>query len=139
MAFSVFIRSLRIFFQEIFLFCYIWPTMQDVPLIPGHKPSSETQGQIVGARESLNGRKIWPFWLPIGARKFLCISAQSEGRTMATVWNVSGRTLSPGALLAVLYKNVETIGYLLRKIFLLGSDKTVACIAAGLAKSNCKK
>ena len=22
-------------------------------------PSSETQGQIVGARESLNGRKIW--------------------------------------------------------------------------------
>ena len=28
---------------------------------------------------------------------------QSEGRTAATVWNWSGKTLSPGALLAVLY------------------------------------
>ena len=44
-----------------------------------------------------------PFWLLIGARKLLCFSAQSEGRTAATVWNLSGKTLSPGALLAVLY------------------------------------
>ena len=29
--------------------------------------------------------------------------AQSEARTAATVWNSSGKTLSPGALLAVLY------------------------------------
>ena len=28
---------------------------------------------------------------------------QSEARTVATVWNWSGKTLSPGALLAVLY------------------------------------
>ena len=28
---------------------------------------------------------------------------QSEVRTVATVWNWSGKTLSPGALLAVLY------------------------------------
>ena len=28
---------------------------------------------------------------------------QSEARTAATVWNLSGKTLSPGALLAVLY------------------------------------
>ena len=28
---------------------------------------------------------------------------QSEARTAATVWNWSGKTLSPGALLAVLY------------------------------------
>ena len=28
---------------------------------------------------------------------------QSEGRTAAIVWNWSGKTLSPGALLAVLY------------------------------------
>ena len=27
----------------------------------------------------------------------------SEARTAATVWNMSGKTLSPGALLAVLY------------------------------------
>ena len=69
--------------------------------------SSETQGQIVGTRESLNGPKnIYgkkreeplgkmsyqtsskrspPFWLLIGARK------------------THGKTLSPGALLALLY------------------------------------
>ena len=44
-----------------------------------------------------------PFWLLMGARKLLCFSAQSKGRTAATVWNWSGKTLSPGALLAVLY------------------------------------
>ena len=90
--------------------------------------SSETQGQIVpGARESLiNGRKNmarrkvkndekspWgqcltgpvpnsrrrsDFWL---GRKTQW--HQSEVRTAATVWNWSGKTLSPGALLAVLY------------------------------------
>ena len=77
--------------------------------------SSETQGQVVGARESLKGRKNmarrkvkngeknpWgqcltipvtkrspPFWLLIGFRKLLCFSfsAQSEVRTAATVWN----------------------------------------------------
>ena len=38
-----------------------------------------------------------------GARQLLCFSAQLEGRTAATVWNWSGKTLSPGALLAVLY------------------------------------
>ena len=47
----------------------------------------------MGARESLS----------LGARKLLCFSAQSEARTAATVWNWSGKTLSPGALLAVLY------------------------------------
>ena len=94
------------------------------------QPSSETQGQIVGARESLNRRKnIYgtkkskerreeplgtmsyetsskrspPFWLLIGARKLVFFWHQSEARTAATVWNWSGKTLSPGALLAVLY------------------------------------
>ena len=93
-------------------------------------PSSETQGQIKGARESLNGRKNiygtkkskeWreeplgtmsyqtsskrspPFWLLIGARKLVFFWHQSEARTVATVWNWSGKTSSPGALLAVLY------------------------------------
>ena len=94
------------------------------------KSSSETQGQIVGTRESLNERKSihgtkkskeWreeplgtmsyqtssklspPFWLLIGARKKQAFWHKSEARTAATVWNWSGKTLSPGALLAVLY------------------------------------
>ena len=83
-------------------------------------PSSETQRQIVRARESLNGRENmarrkvkngqkspWGQCLtrpvPNGARKLLCFSAQSEARMAATVWNWSGKTLSPGALLVVLY------------------------------------
>ena len=92
--------------------------------------SSETQGQIKGARECLNGRKsIYgtkkrkerreeplgtmsyqtsskrspPFWLLIGARKLVFFWHQSEARTAATIWNWSGKTLSPGALLAILY------------------------------------
>ena len=34
---------------------------------------------------------------------------QSEARTAATVWNWSGKTLSPGALLAVLYVSLRHI------------------------------
>ena len=90
------------------------------------RTSSETQGQIKGVRESLNGRKniyktkkskerqeeplgtmsyqtsskrSLPFWLLIG----VFFWHQSEARTAATVWNWCGKTLSPGALLAVLY------------------------------------
>ena len=37
------------------------------------------------------------------ARKTQVFWHQSEARTAATVWNWSGKTLSPGALLAVLY------------------------------------
>ena len=44
-----------------------------------------------------------PFWLLIGARKLVFFWHQSEARTAATVWNWSSKTLSPGALLAVLY------------------------------------
>ena len=72
----------------------------------GRNPSSETQGQIVGARESLNRRKnkarrkvkngeksplgtmsyqtsskrLLPFWLLIGARKLVFFWHQSDGR-----------------------------------------------------------
>ena len=55
--------------------------------------SSETQGQIVGTRKSLNGRenmarrKTQVFWLLIGARKLVFFWHQSEARTAATVWN----------------------------------------------------
>ena len=92
--------------------------------------SSETQGQIVGTRESLNGwknihgtkkskerreeplgamsyqtssKRSPPLWLLIGARKTQVFWHQSEARTAVTIWNWSGKTLSPGALLAVLY------------------------------------
>ena len=44
-----------------------------------------------------------PLWLLIGARKLVFFWHQSEARTAATVWNWSGKTLSPGALLAILY------------------------------------
>ena len=50
-----------------------------------------------------SSKRSLPFWLLIGARKLLCFSAQKEGRTTATVLNWSGKTLSPGALLVVLY------------------------------------
>ena len=98
-------------------------------MFPKRSSSSETQGQIAGARESLNRRENisqekskerWeeplgtmsyqtsskrspPFCLLIGARKLVFFWHQSEDRTASTVWNWSGKTLSPGALLAVLF------------------------------------
>ena len=44
-----------------------------------------------------------PFWLLIGARKTQVFWHQSKARTAATIWKWSGKTVSPGALLAVLY------------------------------------
>ena len=48
-----------------------------------------------------NGRCRSAFWL--GRKTQKVFWHQSEVRTAATVWNWSGKTLSPGALLAVLY------------------------------------
>ena len=77
-------------------------------LVPHSDPSSETQGQIVGARGSLNGRKNmaqrkvknsekspWGQCLtrPVPndrRQKTLCFSAQSEGRMAATAWGGGG-------------------------------------------------
>ena len=58
-------------------------------------PSSETQGQIVGTRESLNGRKIYMERTkvkngeksPWGQCQTQVFWHQSEARTAATVWN----------------------------------------------------
>ena len=44
-----------------------------------------------------------PIWLLIGARKTQVFWYQSEARTAATIWNWCDKTLSPGALLVVLY------------------------------------
>ena len=70
----------------------------------GTKKSKERREKPLGTMSyQTSSKRSPPFWLLIGARKLLCFSAQSEGRTAATVWNWSGKTLSPGALLAVLY------------------------------------
>ena len=99
-------------------------------IVLSHGHPRRPRGRLVGTRESLNGRKSIhgtkkskerreeplgtmsyqtsskrspPFWLLTGARKKQAFWHQSEARTAATVWNWSGKTLSPGALLAVLY------------------------------------
>ena len=70
----------------------------------GKKKSKERPEEPLGTMSyQTSSRRSLPFWLLIGASKLLCFSAQSEARTAATVWNWSGKTLSPGTLLAVLY------------------------------------
>ena len=94
----------------------------------GRKPSSETQGQTVGTRESLNGRKDvarrkvkngekspWGQCLtrPVPTvaavlasdwcQKNTSFLAPIRGQNRGDRWNWSGKTLSPGALLSVLY------------------------------------
>ena len=79
--------------------------------------SSETQGQIVGARERLNGRKRAPGdnvlpdqFQTVAAvlasdwcQKIFCVLLPNQKASATTVWNWSGKTLSQGALFAVLY------------------------------------
>ena len=50
-----------------------------------------------------SSKRSLPFRLLTGARKTQVFWHQSKARTAATVWNWSGKPLSPGALLAVLY------------------------------------
>ena len=70
----------------------------------GANKSEERREEPLGTMSyQTSSKRSPPFWLLIGARKRLCFSAQSKGRTAATVWNWFGKTLSPGALLAVLY------------------------------------
>ena len=61
----------------------------------------------------------------ISARKFVIFWHQSEARTAATVWNWSGKTLSPGALLAVLYFSSLHIYFSARLDF--SSSPLLAC------------
>ena len=72
----------------------------------GTKKSKEQREEPLGKifyNYQTSSKWLPPFWLLIGARKFLCFSAKSEGKTVATVWNWSGKTLSPVALFAILY------------------------------------
>ena len=70
----------------------------------GTKKSKERPEEPLGTISyQTSSKRSPPLWLLIDTRKLLCFSAQSEARMAATVWNWSGKTLSPGALLAVLY------------------------------------
>ena len=70
----------------------------------GAKKRKERREEPLGTMSYQTSSKRSPlFWLLIGARKTQVFWHQSEARTAATVWNWSGKTLSPGALLAVLY------------------------------------
>ena len=72
--------------------------------IYGTKKSKERREEPLGTMSyQTSSKRSPPFWLLIGARKRVFFWHQSEARTAATVWNWSGKTLSPGALLAVLY------------------------------------
>ena len=69
----------------------------------GTKKSKERREESPGTMSYQTSSKRSPlFWLLIGARKLVFFWHQSEARTAATVWNWSGKTFSPGALLAVL-------------------------------------
>ena len=69
-----------------------------------HNPFRLAQYQKYGLSLYIShSRRPRGFWLLIGGRKTQVFWYQSEARTAATVWNWSGKTLSPGALLAVLY------------------------------------
>ena len=70
----------------------------------GAKKSKERREEPLGTMSYQTSSKRSPqFWLLIGDRKLVFFWHQSEARAAAIVWNWSGKTLSPGALLAVLY------------------------------------
>ena len=70
----------------------------------GTKKSKERREEPLGTMSyQTSSKRPPPLWLLICARKLVFFWHQSEARTAATVWNWSGKTLSPGALLAVLY------------------------------------
>ena len=67
------------------------------------KKKTELQESCKAGNTEKHGWLVWHKYLLISARKTQVFWHQSEARTAATVWNWSGKTLSPGALLAVLY------------------------------------
>ena len=70
----------------------------------GTKKSKERREKPLATMSyQTSSKRSPPLWLLIGARKLVFFWHQSEARTAATVWNWSGKILSPGALLAVLY------------------------------------
>ena len=70
----------------------------------GTKKSKQRREEpLVTMSYQTSSKRSPPFCLLIGQKNTKVFWHQSEVRTAATVWNWSGKTLSPGALLAVLY------------------------------------
>ena len=70
----------------------------------GAKKSKERREEPLGTMSyQTSSKRSPPFWPLIGKKNTKFFWHQSEGRTAATVWNWSGKTWSPRALLAVLY------------------------------------
>ena len=70
----------------------------------GTKKSKERREEPLGTMSyQTSSKRSPPFCLLIGQKNTTVFWHQSEVRMAATVWNWSGKTLSPGALLAVLY------------------------------------
>ena len=69
------------------------PILGDPGADSGNEEKSK-RAQKYGTKKSKERREE-----PLGTMSY----HQSDARTAATVWNWSGKTLSPGALLAVLY------------------------------------
>ena len=70
----------------------------------GTKKSKERREEPLGTMTyQTSSKRSPPFWLLIGQKNTKVVWHQSEARKAATVWNWSGESLSPGALLAFLY------------------------------------
>ena len=70
----------------------------------GTKKSKERREEPLGTMSyKTSSKRSPPFCLLIGQKNTKVFWHQSEARMAATVWNWSCKTLSPGALLAVLY------------------------------------
>ena len=68
------------------------------------KKSKERREEPLGTISyQTSSKQSPPFRLLTGQKNTKVFWHQSEARTVATVWNWSGMTLSPGAVLAVLY------------------------------------
>ena len=61
----------------------------------GTKKSKERREESLGTMSyQTSSKRSLRFWLLFGATKRLCFSVRSKGRTTATVWNWSGKTLA---------------------------------------------
>ena len=88
-------------------FSFIFQVILGDPGADSEERREEPQGTMSYQTSS---KRSPPFWRLIGARKLLCFSVQSEGRTAATVWNWSCKTLSPGSprMISVRVSGVNT-------------------------------
>ena len=70
----------------------------------GMRKSKERQEEPLGTMsDQTSSKRSPPFYLLIRQKNTKVFLHQSEVRMGATVWNWFGKTLSPGALLAVVY------------------------------------